>query len=49
MTVKAQELTNFISEFTYNAAPDPEMEGPEEQNQDDDLAKWKLFVDGPSN
>ena len=25
------------------------MDTPEEQNQDDDLTKWKLFVDGSSN
>ena len=30
-------------------ALDPEVEALEEQDQGDDLARWKLFVDGSSN
>ena len=49
MAIKAQTLTHFITKFTYDFAPNPEMEALDEQNQDDDLAQWKLFVDGSSN
>ena len=44
-----QALTNFIAEFIYDVAPNHEMEALKEQNQDDDVAKWNLFVDGSSN
>ncbi|XP_057468138.1 uncharacterized protein LOC130757391 [Actinidia eriantha] len=49
MAIKAQALANFIDEFTYSVAPNPKMEAPEQQNQDVDLARWKLFVNGSSN
>ena len=49
MAIKAKALTNFIAEFMYDVALDPETEAPEEQNQGDDLARWKLFIDGSSN
>ena len=38
MAIKAQTLTHFITKFTYDFAPNPEMEALDEQNQDDDLA-----------
>ena len=44
-----QALTNFIAEFIYDVAPNHEMEALKEQNQDDDIARWKLFVDESSN
>ena len=40
-----------MAEFTYDA-PEPEESLPKMEtryNPDDDLAKWKLFVDGSSN
>ncbi|GFZ11353.1 hypothetical protein Acr_22g0007510 [Actinidia rufa] len=49
MAIKTQALADFIAEFTYGIAPNPKMEALEEHNQDDDLAKWKSFVDGSSN
>ena len=45
MAIKAQAL----SEFTHDATPELEGITPREQDQDDDLARWKLFVDGSSN
>ncbi|XP_057463834.1 uncharacterized protein LOC130753675 [Actinidia eriantha] len=45
MAIKAQAL----ADFTYDVAPSPEKEVSEEQIQDNDLAKWKLFVDGLAN
>ncbi|GFS30396.1 hypothetical protein Acr_00g0011700 [Actinidia rufa] len=52
--IKAQALDYFISEFTHVVAPKleitlPKVETLEEQNPDEDLARWKLFVDGSSN
>ncbi|PSR86062.1 Ribonuclease [Actinidia chinensis var. chinensis] len=54
MAIKAQALTNFVVEFTYDVVPKPEENQPEVetlegQNPDEDLAKWKLFVDRSSN
>ena len=51
MAIKAQALANFIAEFTYDA-PKPEGSLPKMetvQNPNDDLAKWKLFIDRSSN
>ena len=48
MAIKAQALTDFIVEFTCDVVPNPE-EAPKEQNLDNDIARWKLFVDGLSN
>ncbi|GFZ06713.1 hypothetical protein Acr_18g0008830 [Actinidia rufa] len=45
MAIKDQAL----SDFTYDVAPSPEIKVSEEQNQDNDLAKWKLFVDKLAN
>ena len=54
MAIKAQALVDFIAEFTHDVAPDAEItllkvETLEKQDHEDDLAKWKLFVDGSSN
>ena len=54
MVIKAQALADFIIEFTHDIAPElemtlPEVETLEEQNLGEDLARWKLFVDGSSN
>ena len=54
MTIKAQTLAGFVAEFTYDAPePEslPEMEAEQNpgQNLDEDLTKWKLFIDGSSN
>ena len=54
MEIKAQAFTDFVAEFTYEAAPEsdmipPEIQAPEKQNPDEDFARWKLFVDGSSN
>ena len=49
MAIKAQILADFIVEFTHDVTLDPEMEALEEQSQEDDLARLKLFVDGSSN
>ncbi|GFY91570.1 hypothetical protein Acr_07g0017660 [Actinidia rufa] len=51
---QGQVLADFITEFTHDDAPNPEMtlleiKTLEEQNSDEDLARWKLFVDGSSN
>ena len=53
MAIKAQMLADFIAEFTHDVDLEPEMtlpevETPKEQNPDEDLANWKLFVDGSS-
>ena len=49
MAIKAQALAGFIAEFTHDDATDPEVKTLKEQNKGDDLARWKLFVDGSSN
>ncbi|GFS34938.1 hypothetical protein Acr_00g0036840 [Actinidia rufa] len=54
MTIKAQVLADFIAEFTYDIIPDPERILPKVKTlkkpiQKDDLARWKLSVDGSSN
>ncbi|GFY96671.1 hypothetical protein Acr_11g0009770 [Actinidia rufa] len=51
MAIKAQALTDFIAKFTYDNALTPKVKTSKERNQeeDDDLARWKLFVDGSSN
>ncbi|GFS33317.1 hypothetical protein Acr_00g0027750 [Actinidia rufa] len=47
--INTQMLANFIAEFTCNVTPNSEMDALEEQNQDDNVARWKLFIDGSSN
>ena len=49
MAIKAQALDDFIAEFTHDAISEPEMVTLEKQDQDNDIARWKLFVDGSSN
>ena len=54
MAIKAKALANFVAELTHGVAPEPEttpleVETLEKQEQEDDLVKWKLFVDGSSN
>ncbi|GFZ14660.1 hypothetical protein Acr_24g0008500 [Actinidia rufa] len=60
MAIKAQALVDFITEFTNDVAPEPAVVLPEvetleeqkatkEQNPDEDLARWKLFISGSSN
>ena len=49
MAIKAQILADFIVEFTHDVTLDPEMEALEEQSQEDELARLKLFLDGSSN
>ena len=54
MVIKTQALADLIAEFTHDFALEPEMtllevETNEEQTHDEDLAKWKLFMDGLSN
>ena len=54
MAIKAQALADFIIEFIYNLALElevipSEVKTPGEQHPNDDLAKWKLFIDGSSN
>ena len=46
MAIKSQSLVDFITEFTYGIALDPKMKTSKEHNKDDDLIRWKLFVDG---
>ena len=55
MAIKAQALSNFITEFTYleeDDTPDPNVElvkeGEAEEN-DGDTMRWKLFIDRSSN
>ncbi|GFZ09647.1 hypothetical protein Acr_21g0002460 [Actinidia rufa] len=50
IAIKAQSiLADFIAEFTYDVALSPDIKALEEQNQDNDLTRWKLFVDGSAN
>ena len=49
MAIKAQALVDFITEFTYDVAPNPEIEIPQEQDRDGNITKWKLFLDESSN
>ena len=53
MAIKAQALADIVAEFTYDVTLEYEENLPkvetEGQNLDEDLAKWKLFVDGSSN
>ena len=47
-------LANFVAKFTYEISLEPEItspkvETPGKQEQEEDLARWKLFVDGSSN
>ena len=49
MAIKAQALTNFIAKLTYDVAPNHEIVVLEEHDQDGDVIRWKLFVDGSSN
>ena len=54
MVIKAQVFVDFIAEFIHNKAPEPErallkVENLEKLNKQDNLAMWKLFVDGSSN
>ena len=54
MVIKSQALTNFVTKFTHDVVPEPEVtlpevETPKKQNLDKNIVKWKLFVDGSSN
>ena len=54
IAIKAQALADFIAEFTYYITPElevilPEVEASKEQNPNENLVKWKLFVDGSPN
>ena len=54
MALKAQVLADSIAELIHDIALEPEMTLPEmktleKQGQEDNLAKWKLFVDESSN
>ncbi|GFY85496.1 molybdenum cofactor sulfurase family protein [Actinidia rufa] len=54
MAIKAQVLADFVAEFTHDVDLEPEITFPEvettkEHNLNEDLAKWKLFVDRSSN
>ena len=54
MVIKAQVLADFIVEFTYDVALKPKKtllkaKTPKKQVQENDLARWKLFMDGLSN
>ena len=54
MAIKAQALANFVAEFTHDAALEPkvvlsEVKALEEQNSDEDLTRWKLFIGESSN
>ena len=54
MAIKGQALANFVAEFTYDIVPESEKglletKTPERPDSDEDLARWKLFVDGSSN
>ena len=51
MVIKAQVLANFMAKFTHDVTPElevifPEAEILEKRDQEDEFAKWKLFVDG---
>ena len=45
MAIKVQALANFITEFMHVATLEPKVITPGEQDQDDNLSRWKLFVD----
>ena len=54
MVIKAKALPNFLAKFTHDVNPEPEItppmeETPKKQDQINDPARWKLFVDGSSN
>ena len=54
MAIKAQALANFVVEFMHDIAPEPEITSPEvettrKSEQEDNLTRWKLFVDVSSN
>ena len=52
MTIKAQELADFIVEFTYDDTPNPKVnivKDGEAEDNGGDATRWKLFVDGSSN
>ena len=49
MAIKTQALTDFIAEFTHNVTSERKVGTSEEQDQDEDLTRWKLFIDGSSN
>ena len=53
MAIKAQSLTDFVVEFTYDVALEPRENLPEVKipgwNPDKDITKWKSFVDGLPN
>ena len=54
MEIKSQALADFIVEFTHDVALElevtrPEVGAPKKQDHEDDLSKWKIFVDGSSN
>ena len=50
--IKAQALADFIAEFKHATEPEaipPDVKVLEELNPDEDLAKWKLFMNRASN
>ena len=54
MAIKGQALADFVAEFTYDIVSElekdiPDVETQEQHYSDDDLARWKLFMDGSSN
>ena len=54
LAIKGRALVDFVTEFTYDIALEPEKGIPEAEtleqpNSDEDLARWKLFVDESSN
>ena len=54
MAIKAQAWSDFVVDFTRDVALEPEVILPKvktlkKRDQKDDIAKWKLFVDGSSN
>ena len=54
MAIKGQALVDFVAEFTYDVALElekdiPEIETQEQHYSNEDLARWKLFMDESSN
>ncbi|GFS41152.1 hypothetical protein Acr_00g0072680 [Actinidia rufa] len=53
MAIKAKALANFVAKLTHDV-PEPRVIPPKvvaskEQDPDEDLTKWKLFLDGSFN
>ena len=54
MVIKVQALVDFMAKFTHDIALEPKItppkaETPGKRDQENSLAKWKLFMDGSSN